>query len=242
MKKEEEVNTERRKNKGETEIGINTDTEARKEQKQERNNEWKKEEMNKQVKMDKCTQYELGNSELWSVTCYRTASRATFDPVPTRTQFRQFKVLRKLKSRRYMHFQITIVTRLPILPQGLRDFFPSSLITGLLQLSFLNFQYLGGLRSIGIHMPFTFVVWHVMLSGFHRTRQPGRWPSSYIFDKAQLRSVINGFLSFSFVLTNEWNLRLRLRSHTIHIPNVTLLPERFSIKGRVLIVRTLLQI
>jgi hypothetical protein len=70
-------------------------------------------------------------------------------------------------------YYIATATRFPIPPQGLVPFFPSLLITGLLQLLFLNFQYLGGLQSLGMHMPFTFVVWHVIQPGFRRTRQAG---------------------------------------------------------------------
>jgi hypothetical protein len=69
-------------------------------------------------------------------------------------------------------YYIAAATRSPIPPQGLVPF-PPLLITGLLQLLFLNFQYLGGLQSLGMHMPFTFVLWHVIQSGFRGTRRAG---------------------------------------------------------------------
>ena len=84
----------------------------------------------------------------------------------------QASLVRRIITR----YQVITLWLLHVYRFPLKDlclFFSSILITGLLQLLFLNFQYLGGLNCIGMHLPFTFVVWHAIQSGFRRTCQTG---------------------------------------------------------------------
>jgi hypothetical protein len=98
------------------------------------------------------------------------------DSVHTWAQFRLLNSYVKGPALRVRHIitkdHVIILRLLHALRFPLKDLclFPPLLITGLLQLLFLNFQYLGGLQSRGMYMPFTFVLWHVIQSGFRSAR------------------------------------------------------------------------